>query len=293
MSNVTNKKILLPVDFSPNTVKSCDYALEIACKTGSVVTLFHSFFDQVYFSDGGFSTGFESGILLTDELILDFYKKKEERLKELAAEYTGIMAKKGFPGLSFNFIIESGDPQVNILQCAKSMNAGLIIMGSTGLGKKAHLAGSVCERIINHSSIPVLAVPESISYTDIEHVLYMTDFEEGDTTALAGIRNLFGQATKKIYCLHLDIGGNGKENDEQMLSLSRKAHQSITPGEISFHVIDCRQPVETINEFVQQNKIGLISFIPHRRGFFRSLIRQDLTKKDLFLTNIPILAMPC
>ena len=90
-------KILVPVDFSSHTKVFCSYAIYLAKLTGKDIILFHSFFDQIYSSDGGFATGFESGIMLTDEIILDFYRKKEIRLNEIAKEMRDSLITQGSP----------------------------------------------------------------------------------------------------------------------------------------------------------------------------------------------------
>ena len=135
------KKILVPVDFSPNTWISCDYARELALATGAEIILFHSFFEQIYFSDGGFATGFESGIMLTDEIILDFYRQKERQLEELTMELGKTDNGSINKPLEVSYIIESGDPEIQILNAIDKIKPDLVVMGSAGLGKKGCLSG--------------------------------------------------------------------------------------------------------------------------------------------------------
>ena len=102
----------------------CSYAIYLAKLTGKDIILFHSFFDQIYFSDGGFATGFESGIMLTDEIILDFYRKKEIRLNEIAKEMMDSLITQGSPAVSVTCQMESGNPEVQIPECHIQDGAG-------------------------------------------------------------------------------------------------------------------------------------------------------------------------
>ncbi len=42
---------------------------------------------------------------------------------------------------------------------------------------------------------------------------------------------------------------------------------------------------------MDENKIDLIAFIPHKRNILKNLFYQGITREDLFLTRIPIMAV--
>lgn len=286
------KKIFVPVDFSPHSEISCNYAYDLGVLTGSEVVLFHSFFDQIYFSDGGFVTGFESGVMLTDELILDFFKQKEKKINELAERYNRKLRHDNIHSLKFSCMIESGDPQHLILEACKQSDSGLIIMGSKGMGKKGYLSGSVCERVMNHSDIPVMAVSSGGGFPATRKVLYMTDYELEDVDAIENIRSFFRPVELDIFCLHLNISEHDSDAERKMRSLAEELDKKEIAGNISFHVINCQNPHDLLVSFIKEHGISLIAFIPHKRSLFKSLMHQGITKKDLFLTNIPILSTP-
>lgn len=285
-------KIFVPVDFSPHSEISCNYAHDLAVLTKANVVLFHSFFDQIYFSDGGFATGFESGVMLTDELILDFYKQKEKKLNELTERCNHRFRHENIHDLRFSYMIESGDPQHLILDACRKVRAGLIVMGSSGMGRKGYLSGSVCERIMNHSDIPVMAVSSSGGFPATRKVLYMTDYEPEDAQAIGNIRTFFGIPEMDIFCLHLNISEHDTDAERKMRNLAEDLDRKGIARDISFHVINCQNPHDLLVSFIKEHGISLIAFIPHKRGLFKNLIHQGITKKDLFLTNIPILSTP-
>lgn len=283
------KKILVPVDFSQNTQTSCDFAGKIAQVTGAEIVLFHSFFEQIYFSDGGFSTGFESGILLTDDIILDFFRQKESKLQELCKE----VEKKTGPGAAgrVSCIIESGDPQIQILHIIQKQKPDLVVMGSSGIGKKGFLRGSVGKRVMDSTDVPVMAIPDAKKFSRLKNILYVTDIEDKDVSALLGLFSLLEEFDTQIHCLHLDVGGDDRLAGAGMKALSMHTDLEKFSDRIHFEVVPCSDPKECLVNYVSKKHVDLIAFIPHKKNFFKIFSRQDLTKEDLFLTGLPILGI--
>lgn len=285
-------KILVPIDFSTHTMASCKFALSLAEKLNLEILLFHSFFDQIYFSDGGFSTGFETGIMMTDELILDFYQQKEARMEEIAGELQSLAAKSGNEEISILRQMESGDPEVQILHAIEKANPRLIVMGSSGMGKKTIFSGSVARRIIDQASIPVIAVPETDLPMTLDYIAYMTNFESYDALALAEIDALLTPLPIHIHCVHVCLSEDDPKAQEEMATLSRKDIPVRHDTKLSFQTVAGDDYEVALGNYLESNRIDLIAFIPHKRNILKNLLRQNITKDDLFLTKIPILAIP-
>jgi nucleotide-binding universal stress UspA family protein len=285
------KKILVPVDFSTHTNISCEYALQISKASGAEIILFHSFFDQFYYSDGGLSTGFESGIMMTDELILDFYKQKERKLHELAGELRMILAREEKMELKIKCRMESGNPEVQIIRAIDDLKPDVIVMGSGGMGKKGMMAGSVARRIINHTSIPVIAVPDMDRFVEINNIAYMTAFDPDDMTVLPQINTMLSCFRPNIFCLHLLKNETEGESLKKLNDLEGNKALKDLEGKISFHTLKNDHRKETVKHFIAVHQIGLVAFIPHKRNVFQNLFYQGITREELFQMQIPIMAV--
>lgn len=285
------KKILVPVDFSSHTGISCTYAAELACASGAEVVLFHSFFEQVYFSDGGFATGFETGIMLTDDIIRNFYTEKEKGLENIRSELQRKKYSVTGEALNVSMVLENGEPQVQIMAAIERIGPELIVMGSAGLGRKGFLSGSVSKHLMGATGVPVLAIPDILQYKGMDHVLYVTALDGGDVSALKRLSTLLHPFKSRLHCVHLDSGQKDKNAEAEMERLRKDPELMVNLKDIEFKVIHCEHPTECLRQYISSNHIHLISFIPHRRNFFRIFSRQDLTKEDLFMTGLPILAV--
>jgi nucleotide-binding universal stress UspA family protein len=286
------KRILVPVDFSSHTGISCHYARAIAETTGAEIILFHSFFDQLYYSGAGFNSGgFESGIMLTDEIILDFQKQKESRLQELAGELKSSLSGPGKSNVNVACHMGIGDPEVQILQAIEEFVPDLIILGSGGMGKKRLLSGSVARRIMNTVNIPVMAIPDMDQAAPIRNVVYMTTFEPSDKDIIVRIDSLLKNFQVNFFCLHLSDENDSAISKQKMNDFAGSQMPETLQGRISFHVLDDENQEEALRIFLEEQKTDLVSFIPHKRNILKTIVFQGLTKEDLFLTRIPILAV--
>lgn len=285
------KKILVPVDFSSHTDYSCRYALSVARVIGAEITLFHSFFDRIYFSDSGFATGFESGVMVTDEIILDFYRQKTEHLEKIAGEMKASLTEAEKKAIPIQCRMESGDPEMMIMQAIQSTSPDLVIMGSGGLGKKGFLGGSVAKRIIGHTNSPVIAVPGANFPPAIRNVAYMTNFDPADEEVITMIIKLLEPFQIKISCLHVLQQEEEEPARQKMAMLSEKISSGKLKESILCHIIGHDNYQEALKNFMDREKIDLIAFIPHRRNLLMNLFYHGITKKDLFLTQIPVLAI--
>lgn len=285
-------KILVPVDFSIHTPASCQYAISLAIRLNKDIVLFHSFFDQIYFSDGGFATGFESGILLTDDIIVDIYKQKEARLREIEKEMNAIVQQQGGSPVKVTGRMETGDPEVRILNAISAIRPDTIVMGSSGMGKKGLFTGSVARRIMDHTNIPVFAVPKAEELPDIRNVAYMTNFDPSDAEIIFDLDNFLSPVKCTIWCLNLCQERNEDEARSNMQRLSDRELPLRKETKINHQVIAGSDPRQSLHDFIRENRIDLLAFIPHKRNVFKNFNRQNLTKEDLFQADIPILAIP-
>jgi nucleotide-binding universal stress UspA family protein len=93
------------------------------------------------------------GLLPSEEIT----QSMRDDAHELASEASALLAAKG---INVRAIAARGEPAEAIVTVAEEENASLIVMGHRGLGNiKRIFLGSVTERVLQLSSIPVLIQP--------------------------------------------------------------------------------------------------------------------------------------
>ncbi|MGZ3418543.1 MAG: universal stress protein [Polyangiales bacterium] len=141
----TARTILAPVDFSAGSDHSLEVALDLAEKLGAAVHVLHVYQIPVYgFPDGAFLAGPEVATKLSEAA-----QKGLDGLVE--------RAKKRSPKV--HGILRQGAAPEEIVATAKEIGADLVVIGTHGRKGIAHvLLGSVAERVVRTSTVPVLTI---------------------------------------------------------------------------------------------------------------------------------------
>jgi nucleotide-binding universal stress UspA family protein len=137
-------RILVPTDFGEAADRALDLAIELATKFESRLTLLHA----SAIPASAFSAYADGLAWPTDEM--DRAAKKE-------LEAAVSRAKGRYP--STDGVLANREPWEAILDVAKTRGADLIVMGTHGRrGLARALIGSVAEKVVRLSPIPVLTV---------------------------------------------------------------------------------------------------------------------------------------
>jgi nucleotide-binding universal stress UspA family protein len=137
------KRVLVPIDFSPCSLKALQYALPFARQFGALLTLLHVV--PVGYTLGEFGA-------------LDFTLLEVEMRQSAEQQLGDIMRGLG-PGLSTESLIRLGRPAQEIVEVAKSLGVDLIVLATHGhTGLKHVFLGSVAESVVRYAPCPVLTV---------------------------------------------------------------------------------------------------------------------------------------
>ncbi len=142
------QRILCPVDFSLHSERALDYAIGLATGTGATIDVVHVWQIPVYaFPDGAVIFGPEATARLTAEL-----QKALDAL--LAARSDARVALRGE--------LVEGYTDREITRIAAERSVDLVVMSTHGRTGLSHLVmGSVAERVVRTSTVPVLVVPRA------------------------------------------------------------------------------------------------------------------------------------
>ncbi len=139
------EKILIATDGSEHGFKAAKVALELGKISGGKVT-------AIYVADTNRTSHLPDDMLLFSirELLLkegkEALKHVETTAKEMSVSYEGVVVE--------------GNPGSEIVNYAKSNGMDIIIMGAVGrTGLDKFLLGSVAEKVVRSSKVPVLTIP--------------------------------------------------------------------------------------------------------------------------------------
>lgn len=133
------RKLLVPHDFSDAADGALRYAVDLAAQLGASIVVVHAWQLSAYASPSS-----------------DLAKGME---RDLARDLEKVVAKHASAGVAIAQELRLGIPYVEICASAKAADADVIVMGTTGkTGIEHFLLGSVAERVVRTSTVPVLTV---------------------------------------------------------------------------------------------------------------------------------------
>lgn len=150
------KKVLIALDYDPAAQKVAEKGFSLAKTMKAEVILLHVIADEIYYSTLEYSPimGF-SGFNNTDFSLL----ANSEGLTK-ASQYFLDKTKRHLHDETIQTVIEKGDFSEAILNTAKHLHADLIVMGShSRRWLEQILLGSVTEKVLHNTSIPLFIVP--------------------------------------------------------------------------------------------------------------------------------------
>ncbi len=144
--------ILIPVDFSPDSLEAVRQSLILAKSLSAGLLLLHVVHDLP--GNPGFYHKKKAG----EKLV----RKMTEAAEEMMADFikdSSLEAKTEEAGVTLSVRLTRGLPTTQILHAAKREKAGLISMGSSGkTGISRLLMGSTAEQVVRLADIPVMVV---------------------------------------------------------------------------------------------------------------------------------------
>jgi len=150
------KKVLIALDYDPTAQKVAEAGFSMAKSMNAKVVLLHVITDPVFYASSGYSPimGF-SGYIDVGPLQLD----NVQGLKKASLEFLD-KSRQHLGDKSIQTLVKEGDLADTILQTAKEEHADIIVIGSHSRKWLENIImGSVTEKVLNHTSIPLFIIP--------------------------------------------------------------------------------------------------------------------------------------
>ena len=207
------KKILIPTDFSPCAENAFVVALEIARKAGTGLIVQHLFDDK---SGSKHVLVNKMGEAEQPDAALTYAKAELDALVRRANQ-AGVQAK---PLLVMNKGVDKIENYI------EPLGIDFVVMGSHGAtGIRELVIGSNTQRVVKHSTAPVLVIKDKPEAINFSKVLFASTFHEDPGKAINLVLKLSNLWNGTIHLLYAGLGKDDQtkaEVDEKMNVLERQ-----------------------------------------------------------------------
>ncbi len=266
--------ILVPTDFSASAKAAAHYAAQLALKMKAKVILL-----SVVEMD-------------TSEVVLHNWKKLENQLKRAAKRDLEKLLKevksRAADGLEISYDIAAGIPMQDVIErYAREKKVDLIVMGTKGAtGLRKILRGTNTARVIEHSSVPVIAIPAKATFKQLKKIVYATDLKNV-TKEIQSLCAFAGLFQAEILILHTvpAKGRPSRINKKLEPGIIDAAHYSA----ISYHQVSNDRVSQAISLFVDETQADMLAMFTHELDFYEKLFGQSVTRTLAFESRVPLL----
>jgi nucleotide-binding universal stress UspA family protein len=150
------QKVLIALDYNPTAQKVAEAGFSMAKAMNAEIILLHVISDPVYYSSTeyspimGFNGFIEMGYNQLDNV--DSLKKASQLFLDKSKQHLG--------DKTIQTLVGEGDFSESILKTAKDLHADIIVIGTHSRKWLENIVmGSVTEKVLNHTTIPLFIIP--------------------------------------------------------------------------------------------------------------------------------------
>ncbi len=275
------QKILIPTDFSENSMNAIKYATELFKYDFAEIYLLHTFADEVYNEKKSLTA------------------KNFEELKQKTFETTN-QALKSFQEQIFQFspnpkhkihtIPEFGLLIDSVNDWVEKENIDVVVMGTKGQTASKKLTfGSNTLQVIKYVKCPVLAIPAVYGDIHPKNILFPTDFQlPYKRRELKLVSNIAKCFIAKINFLHV--------SKFPSLSLRQQHNKTFIEGAFCENQIQYQQEssvnvTKVINTFIIENPVDMLVMVNTRHSYLENILYQSTIEKIGLHIDIPFLVL--
>ena len=258
------KTVVVPVDFSATSVNAAHYAAKMLARS----------YD-------------------TDLILYHMYEKKNEE-QEATKELLNLREEltKDCP-LRMETIAVHGDDLVNeIERVVHHRHAAIVVMGITGrTALEKVFVGSNTLKLIDKNVVPVLVIPPGAVFKNVKNVALTSDFKDVRvTTPSIPIKSLLELFHPVLHVVNVDSGHyvSITEEYQKEKAIMQQMFSDYNP---EFYFIGRYDFFEAVEQFTNDKNIDILITIPRQHSFWNGIFKGHHTKKLVYHSHVPVLAV--
>jgi nucleotide-binding universal stress UspA family protein len=265
----------LPQTFSAASYNALKYSVGLARLVGGKVILFHAYQTVNYVSDMVLMVPDENLRMESEDLL----QKQVESLAPSEREFV-------------QTVCELGSATETIIAAAERLKVSWIIAGMKGSGRTFRkLFGSVAITLSKQSPVPVIIVPETVSFKYPASIALASDLNADENFDMLDPLVSFAQTFQsQMYIVRVLNKGSNEFVARGSVPFTLRWHvRQLHP---SFEFVKDDDVIHALNQFVSDHQIDLVAMIAHEHTILERIFIKSHIKEMLFEANVPLMILP-
>ena len=256
--------VIVPVDFSQVSLNAAQYAIRMFAGSYNTNLVLYHMFEK---------------------------KSDEQEANRLLSNLQKELSEKC--PLKFESIALHGEHLINeIERVVHHRHASMVVMGITGKTElEKTFIGSNTLKLVNQNVVPVLIIPPDARFNGVKNVALTSDFKDVRvTTPTVPIKTVLDLFHPTLHVVNVDSTHYVSITAEYQ---KEKAIMQQMFGEYDpeFYFIGMNDFFDAIERFTKDKNIDLLITIPRQHSLLDRIFRGHHTKKLVYHSHLPILAV--
>ena len=264
------KNILLLTDFSKDAKNAVNYGLNLFGEDANYTLLNVNHEPRV-----------DSDVLFSVRDILR--EKSENKLKN---EIRIIQDQSHFQNLKIKSQSEFGEIESILEDIDAVEDFDYVIMGTKGKSGESLMFGSLAKKVVRDSLIPIIIIPEKVTYKKIDTIVYATNLIEDESFLIESIKNFALLFNSKLTILHV---AKSPISDVEITNEFNKIKQRTPYSKMDFIELINDDVKDAINSYIEKNKPDLLALTTYTTTLINRIFHRSITKDLILNIQIPIL----
>jgi len=200
------------------------------------------------------------------------------------------MSDDRFREIEAQAVTEIGDPGPAILRQAEEKQADLILIGNKGSSGGRRLLGSTAMEVLSKAKIPVLSVPEKSTYAGFEDILFMTDFNNGDLSALEDTLKWAKYFNAQLHVLHVFTEDSFNELIKYR-GFREVVKERLKYEKMSFQRVFNPSFYDGLLDYMETRNANLITLTRYQKNIFQKIMEKDHTREVSYEIETPFMVL--
>jgi nucleotide-binding universal stress UspA family protein len=273
--------ILLPTDFSENSLNAIKYALEFFKYQRTTFYFMHAYQNEFYDHEE------LSSREVFNDVLDNIRNESHNNLKDLIDTVKKIAPNPRFTYhtiSAYNTLVE----EANLI--ADGKNIDLIVMGTKGKSDERHIVfGSKTFQVLKYVQCPVLAIPSNYTNTQPKRILFPTDYMMPYKRRELKLLSILAKSYRSVIdVLHVSTSHRLSIRQEDNKGF---IENTLSENEVNFYQEDSKKIADTIKTYIKEKNIDMITMVNTQHSFLEDMLFPSNIDKVSMALKIPLLAM--
>lgn len=262
-------KILIPTDFSKESLSAFDYAHLMYGTYGVKYYIIH--IPKIK----------QAGSTVFFDLNHDYLKLQQGKMDDMLIEL-----RSRYSDCNIHGLVSAGTMVDNLLEKAEELEVDLIVMTTNGADEmEERFTGTNASQIIGYTRVPTLVIPNSKKLKVPKNIVFCIDQTKYvNEVAIEPLLTMIDKEEANLTLLHI-LSENSESidfNELPKVLLEKSSQQQEVLGlDIEARIL----------EFAEENAIDLLVLLKHERSFFDRLFHYSVSKEVSVNLTCPLLML--